>query len=497
MSDAEAATDPGTETDEHWQSRWSPEERESFFTAIDRNRRASWQVGTAAGVAALVVAFIVASLMAPLLYGVAGLMLDLVNLVLPAPDLIGAMFERIDRMIEALPDDSAGGTPVDFSWVDWLGNGVLAALPGLLLMTACIFALHRALRSATTLDGHGLRTRAPHSSRLEERRFGNVVAEMSIAALQPEPEVRITHRDMGNAIFIDDTGGRPVIVASMDLLASLDRDAMQGVAAHLVASLCNGDVRNGHHIGMVTALFALLARMATGFAHTSVLTVLGRLLGAAVWPSTDRTRRLLADLADPFAAPDAPASKGPEDNHLTWRNWAWMPVSGPIAMSGFFAGIVATFILSPMLAWVWRRRRLLADATAVRLTRNPDAVARGLQSAAGVPHTEAVEPWAAHLAVIEPPRGTKDSQRSFIDGAVLSYYPDLRQRLEALAAQGADVHLDQKPGIPLHILAVMLPLAAIVVVLFAVLLYLLIVVSLMLSMLFTLMPVALLHFLLR
>ena len=67
--------------EEPWSAPWSPAERESFFAAIERNRRASWQVGVAATLAATVIAVIVASLMAPLLYGIAGLLLDVLNLV--------------------------------------------------------------------------------------------------------------------------------------------------------------------------------------------------------------------------------------------------------------------------------------------------------------------------------------------------------------------------------------------------------------------------------
>lgn len=492
--------DPGVLTDspdDHWTAPWSAEERESFFTAIERNRRASWQVAVAAGFAAVVIAIIVASLMSPLLYGVAGLLLDLINLFTPAPDLLAAAFERIDTIIESLPDDETGATP-DFPWMTWLETGVLAALPGLGLMAAALLVLHRAVRGATVHDGRGLRLRAPHDSRLPERRFLNVVSEMSIAALTPVPSVRITHRDMGNAVFLDDAEGKPVIISSMDLVDTLDRNAMQGIAAHLVASLCNGDVRNGHRIAVVTALFGLMSRMATGFTQQGVLSIVGHLAVAALLPTAARARAVLDDLSNPFTAGDEQSGSAPDDGKLTWKHWVWMPISGPIAMSGFFAGIVATFVLSPLLAVVWRRRRLLADATAVRLTRNPDAVARGIEQATAMRRTDPIDPWAAHLAVVQPPApGKNGKQRSFIDGAVVSYYPDTRKRLEALAAQGANVQLAEAKTMPLHILAMVIPLVAILVLLFLVLFYMLIVVSLMLSMLFTLIPIGLLHAVLR
>jgi len=485
--------EPEDSRDLHWAARWSPEERESFFTAIERNRRASWQVGAVASGAAIVIALIVASLMAPLLYGAIGLSLDLINLLIPMPDVIGYMFVQLDQAIESLPDGQNADGPLAFGWVDWIEFGLLAALPGALLMCGILFALYRATGSVQNLENG----RAPQPDRLEEQRFNNVVSEMAVAALLPEPRIVLMERACGNAIFLEDSAGRTAVVASTDLLQGLDRDALQGVAAHLVGSLCNDDVKNGHRIAMLTGLFALLARMAVGFSNTGILRVLGRLCLTALWPTAARAKALLVDLVDPFTSPDELERSVPAEGSLTWKHWLWMPVSGPVAMSGFLAGIVSTFILSPLLAWVWRRRRLLADAIAVRLTRNPDGVAEGLTQASRVHKPDAIEPWAAHLAVVEPPRNQKHRGSSFIDGAVVSYYPEMRQRLEALAAQGADVSLAPKAGMPLHVLALVAPLAALVVVLFAVLIYLLVVVSLMLSMLFTFFPVALLHVLLR
>ena len=484
--------------DDHWHPVWTPEERESFFSAILRNRRASWQVGVAALIGAGVVATIVASLMAPLLYGVLGLLLDLVNRLLPMPDLLGIMFSRIEVIIDSLPDGTAAEQP--FPWLEWLRFGFWAALPGLLLMTMVVFALHRGLRESTRLEDAGIRVREPHQSRLPEQRFVNVVSEMAVAALLPEPRVMITQRRAANAVILEDETGRPLIVVSADLLERLDRNAMQGVAAHLVSAIANGDVRNGHRVAVVMALFGLLARMATGFTDNTILRTFSRLLLAAMSPSAHRAQQLMADLADPFANPapaDSPTGTAPaEDGKLTWRQWAFMPVSGPIAMSGFFAGIVSTFMLAPVLALAWRRRKYLADATAVRLTRNPDAVARGLEGVAAADADELLAPWAAHLAVIEGVAPRRTGTASFMQGAVVSFFPDLRKRLEALAEQGATVRLAEQT-IPIIAWVIGVGAGAIVIPLFATLIYLLMVVSLMLSMLFTLLPVGILHALIR
>lgn len=480
--------------DDHWAPIWSPEERESFFAAIERNRRASWQVGLAALIGAGVVATIVASLMAPLLYGVLGIILDAINFLIPTPDLLGMMFERMETVIDSLPDGTNADLP--FPWSDWLSFGFWAALPGLLLMTMVVLALHRGLRESTQLEDAGLRVREPQVSRLSEQRFVNVVSEMSIAALLPVPRVLITHRNAGNAVILEDDHDQPLIVVSMQLLEQLDRNAMQGVAAHLVSAIANDDMKNGHRVAIVMALFGLLARMATSFTDRDILKSLSRLLLASLNPSAINARLLMAELADPFTS-SAPETASPvADGKLTWQQWAFMPISGPVAMSGFFAGIVSSFLLSPVLALAWRRRKYLADATAVRLTRNPDAVARGLEGIAANRGEDALAPWAAHLAVVASASTRSKGATGFIDGAVLSFFPDLRKRLEALAAQGATVRLVEQQ-FPLVMWLVGIPLGVILLALFATLIYLLMMVSLMLSMLFTLLPVAVIHALIR
>src|SRR5262249_55719449 len=66
-------------------------ERESFFRAIERHRRAAWRVRAVSLFANSTVAFIVAMLMAPLFYAMICLTFDLVNLVVPAPNLVTAI----------------------------------------------------------------------------------------------------------------------------------------------------------------------------------------------------------------------------------------------------------------------------------------------------------------------------------------------------------------------------------------------------------------------
>ncbi len=501
MTESRTAVDPdaGTDAAEHWAPPWTPEQRESFYDAIARNQRASWQVAAVTLAGALLVAVIVASLMSPLLYAAAGLVLDLVNLAAPAPDLFEAIGRQIDGVSEGTVTPGA-----------WLKFGVLAALPGMLLMALVLLALARAVRASADVSASGLLLRDLLPGQLEERRFGNVIAEMALAAQVPEPRVRVTHRDALNAAVLGAPDGQPVIVITRRLLQSLDRDQMQGIAAHLVACAANGDLRNGYRVAVAMALFGLMAKMATGFADRTVTRTLLGLALAALSPSPARAAALVGDLANPFGSDveSTPGSAGSSasrvaasrpaaldtSNTLTWREWAWMPLSGPLAMSGFFAGIVSSFVLGPLVALVWRRRKYLADATAVRLTRDPDTLASAL-SAMQQERGGVLAPAAGHFCVVRDSAGSGSGGGLFA-GAIVPFFPSPERRLKALAAQGATVRLVDKP-VPLLAWLIGVPVGALLVALMGTVIYLLMVVSVMLSALFTMLPAVALHALLR
>ena len=59
------------------------------------------------------------------------------------------------------------------------------------------------------------------------------------------------------------------------------------------------------------------------------------------------------------------------------------------------------FLLMPVMATMWRRRRLLADATAVELTRDPDALVRAFEHMNERAPEVPAGPWR-HLFVIGP-----------------------------------------------------------------------------------------------
>jgi Zn-dependent protease with chaperone function len=89
---------------------------------------------------------------------------------------------------------------------------------------------------------------------------------------------------------------------------------------------------------------------------------------------------------------------GDLDETSGWLTFPFLAVSIAYTLTQLLVGL---FLVGPLMAALWRRRRLLADATAVELTRNPDALAHALERteerAAEVPPG----PWT-HLFLVGP-----------------------------------------------------------------------------------------------
>jgi hypothetical protein len=171
-----------------------------------------------------------------------------------------------------------------------------------------------------------------------------------------------------------------------------------------------------------------------------------------------------------------------------------MPLAGPLVISGFFGGVLCMVLLGPLLSLTWRRRKYLADATAVQLTRDPDSLGRALEKMRGAPVAGAFGAWIAHVCVV--PAGAVGA-RSLLGGSSVPMSPSLDRRLKALGLMGA--HVAPRPGrtMPLWAWCILTPLLALVGVLMCVVVVGLLYISIALSGLFTWLPALLIHFRLR
>lgn len=460
---------------------WTAEERESFFAAIARHRRAAWQVTAAASVCIAILAFVVATLTAPLFYGALGLVLDLINLVIPMPDLLGALGQMLANVVDHIETASIGS---------WLYLAVVASLPGMVAMLLVLRTLRRIVREAEVGGAQELVMRPPNPTVLAEQRLANVVAEMAIAANIKQPKVAIVDSEAVNAGVYGPDDETATVLVSSALLTTLNRAQIQAVAGHLIGLIANGDVLQGMRVAQSLSLFGFVARLSDGIVDPPAWARLWQTMREALKSgASSADARLILELTDPFGTAPARANSN-TPNKLTWREWIRMPLFGPVVFSGFFGGFVSTILLEPLLAVVWRRRKYLADAIAVQLTRDPQALSDAfgsLGSGSGFPA------FAAHMLVV----GGGSRRGGLFGSSAVPMYPAVDKRLKALARMGATVVLSQPRSMPLWAKLVVIGAAAIVIPLLCIAIYLLVMVSIALSGLFTLMPVVILHALLR
>lgn len=474
---------------------WTPAERESFFAAITRHRHAAWRVTLISRVCALAVALVVATLISPLCYALLGLVLDVVNWVISTPDLI----ERVTNRIGAVIDH-----PADVTVTQALYLWALAALPGLALMVLAMRTLSRVMGEAMTVEAGGLVARAPSGTNLTEQRLSNVVQEMALAAAVPSPQVWITESASANAAVFGRSDGEAIIVVTTGLLTMLNRAELQALAAHLVGSIADGDMRIGTRIATVLSLFGLITRLSRSFAERDAARQLAKLLRASLRRGGNAADRELAlALVDPFADTPGPRDTSPHEvkssphdtsDKVPWRTLAWIPLMGPLVMSGLFGGVISAMLLSPLLALAWRRRKYMADATAVRLTRDPDALVGALGKMRGAAICGPLSAFVSHMAIV-PEDGAR--ARSLFSGSFVRMAPSYSRRIAALVKMGAQpVELTKRPFNRLVAVA-LAPVVAVLLALLSAALFLMVYVSIALSGLCTWVPAVLLHMILR
>ena len=436
---------------------------------------------------ALILALAAAVLMAPICYAVLGLALDLVNLVLPMQDLIG----QVSSAIFVVVDDFSIVTPGR-----WIYLLFIASLPGLALIFLAIRSLGRIMREAMSGDATTFSARAANQAVLSEQRFANVVVEMAIAAGLTPPRVLVADSDAVNATAFGGDAAHATIVITTGLLAELNRAELQGVAANLVGAIANGDMAIGVRVATILSTFGLVAKLGESFANREAARRFLRLLRNSWRRGASKDDGELAMvLTNPFEAePVVPDVVADSDKTIPWRTFAWMPLVGPLVISGFFGGVLCAFVLGPLLSLSWRRRRYLADATAVQLTRDPNTLGSALEKMRGMPVQGGFGAWVAHMSVM--PSGLIGA-KSIFGGSSVPMSPSLDRRLKALGIMGAQVALRPRRQLPFLAWCALVPVIALLVTLMSTVVLGLLYISIALSGMFTWLPVLLIHTLLR
>ncbi len=209
----------------------------------------------------------------------------------------------------------------------------------------------------------------------------NLVHEITIASGMPMPKVAIVEDDAPNAFATGRDPEHAVIAFTTGILRVMDREQLQGVAAHELAHVANRD----------TLVSAVAATTAGAIALMSDFLLRISLFGGG--------RRDSNGGANPF-----------------------------VLIAALVAAILAPIAAVLLKAAISRKRESLADATAVAFTRNPTGLRRALETLAAdstVVHQKSNA--VAHLW-IESPLDSKKTSKLF------ATHPAIEERIANLRA---------------------------------------------------------------
>ncbi len=235
-------------------------------------------------------------------------------------------------------------------------------------------------------------TGAHETAKEETPVLHNVVEEMALAAGLPTPRVMIVETEAMNAFA---TGTRPdkaAVAVTRGLLNALSRDELQGVVAHEMGHVANNDVLYMTAVGVLVGLVVLVSDLAL------------RSIQFMSWGGRGSRRK---------------SESG----------------GGLVAIA--IVVLLLIGLLSPIMAKivqmaVSRQREFMADATSVKLTRNPRGLIGALRKLddAEVRWDDASKA-VQHLFIVNPFKkfGANAS-------ALLATHPSIEQRIDRLQALG-------------------------------------------------------------
>jgi Zn-dependent protease with chaperone function len=424
-----------------------PQDRESFFAVQARDRRASWKLAAASILGVLLMASALVLTLAPPLVAVVIVIADVLNLFVPG---------TLDVFDMLMGSASTSEAPL----VALLGPALIV-VPGTILAFASWMIVSRLTRRSE-VTGLLLRqvAREPHAGDLEEHQLGNIVAEMAIAAGIQPPKLRLVDAPPMNAVALGSSVDGATIVVTRGLLDALDRGETQAIIGHLIASIGNGDLRIAHYILTMYATVGLLERLPFTPIDPAMRARVRKVVRSARAgdATSDEDIGALAlelyrspgeddggsiETSDPFDLMKRPPKIG-------WvERLPKLPGQG-IAMALFYVTMAQSMcrltllglFVNPLLALLWRRRRVLADASAVQLCRDPTSLVRAVAKLSNQATPPPGDPFLAFLFPASPLRGGLEAAGNFGGPKAIFPAPSLPNpnaraaRLHRMGAQG-------------------------------------------------------------
>jgi len=430
---SEATHSPAT------QQRFLPRDRESFLDAQRCNRRATWRLSALCVLAVVVMGIPLALIVTPLIYAVALIVADIINIFSPIPPALWAQAEQVARF--------------GFVAIGWLTQHrsadpqALALGAAVLLLPGIALSLFLWLAMSVLFERSGvggalvaLNAREPNQDDLKELQLADVIQEMAIAAGLPAPRVMLVDAPGANAAAIGTSPEDARIVVSRRLVDDLSRDELEGALAHLIASIGNGDLRIAFRVMAVFETCGLLVTVINSPFGSQSRRTLWRIvrcgLGGAAKDGGAQEAAAVADLLTRNVSLDTDDidrlfdTTAKKSMFRSIRNFLFFPIFFTNFAIKLSLWLFSLAVLGPSVALLWRTRQYLADASAVQLTRNPDGLAGALQKlnedAGSIPGGD----WASYLFIVNPGRADRMSSAG----------PSARQKEILAKAWAASTH---------------------------------------------------------
>lgn len=431
-----------------------PANRVHFEDEQRRYRRKSWRFSAFAAFAAILTGIPACIVVTPLVYSFALLVAYIINVFVPLHPSTWAglqtLAEAIPRAVDAI---DKGGAARDVLRIV-LGISVLV-VPGAVATLATWIAIRGLLGRVGvgwSLDRIGAR---PLKTRdLEEQQLGNLVEEMAVAAGVKPPRVLLIDTPETNAaitgLHVDDS----TILVTRGLLDTLDRDETQAVIAHLIGSVGNGDLRIASIIYSIYQTWGALALTLDAPVQRRARKAMWRAFKVAfrpqrrevdVWEAEFASEALLRGSQNEDADPtdigervmshsSRPGQRKPnivEKAYVT----AMLPLMLGAQVVRFAIFISSVVLIGPIVSFMWRARRHLADAMAVQLTRYPNGLVTALQKLSASRTALVNGAGGLEFLFIVWPGGT--SGNDAVIGQFGRMHPKLYKRQRRLRALGA------------------------------------------------------------
>lgn len=231
----------------------------------------------------------------------------------------------------------------------------------------------------------------PNPGKLNEKIFQNTVEEMRISAGLPQIYPRILSTPNYNAFTLNDSKGRIFVVVTQGMVSDFKRNELQSVVAHELAHVIRGD---SFYISFISLLI-----------HSFI----GKVLDTAILYISDKI------IAIPYDENECASRNNENDQSLID---SYLYLIRPVVWAMRFFG-----------CFISRKRELLADATAVGMTRNPFALACALYRAdKGNSYLGVTAEAFNHLLMVAPRNRGIDIREGFLAN-LFSSHPPITKRL--------------------------------------------------------------------